>query len=66
MRDSVLVFEFDIRIKFYIFWLANELWTSSMESSKCAKKYIARTGLLKVKSAAKPHAKSALCIEKRE
>lgn len=37
-----------------------------MESSKCAKKNLARTGSLKVKSVAKPHAKSALCIEKRE
>lgn len=64
--DSVLLFEFDIRIKSYIFRLANELWTSSMESSKCANKNIARISSLKVKSAAKPHAKSALCIEKRE
>lgn len=34
-----------------------------MELSKCAKKNIARTGTLKVKPAAKPRAKSALCID---
>lgn len=37
-----------------------------MESRKCAKKNIARISSLKVKSAAKPLAKSALCIEKSE
>lgn len=37
-----------------------------MESSKCTKKNIARTGSLKVKCAAKPRAKSALGIEKKE